>query len=120
MGYWGGKFGAPHTVPCKVTGECGSVRFRLIPAPRGTGLVAAKATKKLLTAAGIQDVFSSSRGKTKTQGNFIKAGYDALTKTYAYLSPDQWAPTKFTKSPYQEYTDFLKDNKSKKFSEVSK
>jgi len=45
-GYWGVRFGAPHTVPCKVSGSCGSVRMRLIPAPRGTGIVAAKAPKK--------------------------------------------------------------------------
>merc|ERR1711966_574901 len=48
LGHWGAKFGAPHTVPCKVTGKCGSVRFRLIPAPRGTGIVAAGTTKKVL------------------------------------------------------------------------
>ncbi|KAK7808719.1 hypothetical protein U0070_011794 [Myodes glareolus] len=24
-GYWGNKIGKPHTVPCKVTGRCGSV-----------------------------------------------------------------------------------------------
>jgi small subunit ribosomal protein S2e len=36
-GYWGRRNGNPHTVPCKVTGKCGSVRVRLIPAPRGTG-----------------------------------------------------------------------------------
>merc|ERR1711991_470139 len=27
-GYWGTKLGNPHTVPCKVTGKCGSVRVR--------------------------------------------------------------------------------------------
>merc|ERR1711990_528804 len=31
-GYWGNKIGREHTVPCKVTGKCGSVRMRLIPA----------------------------------------------------------------------------------------
>merc|ERR1711878_210370 len=31
-GYWGNKIGKPHTVPCKVTGKCGSVVVRLIPA----------------------------------------------------------------------------------------
>merc|ERR1711872_756345 len=36
-GYWGNKIGKPHTVPCKVTGKCGSVWVRLIPAPLGTG-----------------------------------------------------------------------------------
>merc|ERR1712151_1350671 len=35
-GYWGNKIGQPHTVPFKMTGQCGSVRCRLVPAPRGT------------------------------------------------------------------------------------
>jgi len=47
-GYWGNKIGKPHTVPVKVTGKCGSCRMRLVPAPRGTGLVAAGAPKKVL------------------------------------------------------------------------
>jgi small subunit ribosomal protein S2e len=34
-GYWGGKIGAPHTIPTKISGKCGSVAIRLIPAPRG-------------------------------------------------------------------------------------
>jgi len=109
LGYWGAKFGQPHTVPCKVTGKCGSVRFRLIPAPRGTGIVAAGAPKKLLQLAGIDDVYSSSKGCTKTMGNFIKAAFDCISKTYSYLSPDLWTPTTFTKSPFQEFTDYLRD-----------
>merc|ERR1712100_513554 len=48
-GYWGNKVGAPHTVPTKVHGKCGSLKIRLIPAPRGTGIVAAKIPKKVLT-----------------------------------------------------------------------
>jgi small subunit ribosomal protein S2e len=36
-GYWGNKIGKPHTVPAKMTGKCGSVTVRLIPAPRGAG-----------------------------------------------------------------------------------
>merc|ERR1712137_684218 len=59
-GYWGNKIGAPHTIPSKVTGKCGSVSVRLVPAPRGTGVVAARAPKKLLQFAGIQDVYTSS------------------------------------------------------------
>ncbi len=61
-GFWGTRFGQPHTVPCKVTGSCASVRFRLIPAPRGTGIVAAGAPKKVLQMAGIKDVYTSARG----------------------------------------------------------
>jgi len=106
-GYWGRKGGMPHTVPCKVTGKCGSVRVRLIPAPRGTGLVASPAGKKLMHMAGIEDCYTSSRGHTRTMGNFIKAMFAALKNTYGYLSPDLWAEDVLTASPYQEHTDFL-------------
>lgn len=111
-GYWGSRFGLPHTVPCKVTGKCGSVRFRLIPAPRGTGIVAARVPKKLLSFAGYEDVYTSSRGTTRTLGNFVKAAFACCVKTYAYLTPDLWAPNNFEKlSPYQEFTDFLMQTK---------
>merc|ERR1711990_1429320 len=62
-GYWGNKIGAPHTVPCKVTGKCGSVRVPLVPAPKGTGLVGSPITKRLLTLCGIDDCFSCSIGQ---------------------------------------------------------
>ncbi|XP_074581661.1 small ribosomal subunit protein uS5w-like isoform X2 [Curcuma longa] len=71
-GFWGNKIGKPHTVPCKVTGKCGSVTVRLVPAPRGAGIVAARVPKKVLQFAGIEDVYTSSRGSTKTLGNFVK------------------------------------------------
>merc|ERR1711860_410052 len=109
-GYWGNKIGKPHTVPCKVTGKCGSVLVRLIPAPRGTGIVSAPVPKKLLQMAGIDDCYTSATGATSTLGNFAKATYSAISKTYAYLTPDLWKETMFTKSPYQEFTDFLAKN----------
>ncbi|PKU74385.1 40S ribosomal protein S2-3-like [Dendrobium catenatum] len=106
-GYWGNKIGKPHTVPCKVTGKCGSVTVRMVPAPRGAGIVAARVPKKVLQFAGIEDVFTSSRGSTKTLGNFVKATFDCLMKTYAFLTPDLWIESRFAKSPFQEYTDLL-------------
>merc|ERR1712216_409926 len=112
-GYWGSKFGDPHTVPCKVTGKCGSVRVRLIPAPKGTGLVAAPAPKKMLNMAGVKDCYTSSRGHTRTMGNFVKAVFFALKKTYSFLAPGLWAPTQFHKAPYQEHTDFLMQEQAK-------
>lgn len=108
-GFWGNRFGAPHTVPTKVTGKCGSVRFRVIPAPRGTGLVAARAPKKMLNYAGYKDVYTNAKGNTKTLGNFVKAAFNAICATNSYLTPDRWAETKFEMSPYQEFTDFLKE-----------
>jgi small subunit ribosomal protein S2e len=106
-GYWGNKIGAPHTVPTKVTGKCGSVRVRLVPAPRGTGIVAARVPKKVLQFAGIEDVFTNTTGNTKSMGNFVRATYDAIRAIYAYLTPDLWKETLLVKTPYQEHTDFL-------------
>ncbi|KAF7400281.1 40S ribosomal protein S2 [Vespula maculifrons] len=106
-GYWGNKIGKPHTVPCKVTGKCGSVQVRLIPAPRGTGIVSAPVPKKLLQMAGIEDCYTSARGSTCTLGNFAKATYAAIAKTYAYLTPDLWNEQPLLKAPYQEYADYL-------------
>merc|ERR1712178_656154 len=77
-GYWGNKIGLPHTVAMKVHGKCGSVRMRLIPAPRGSGVVGAPCTKKMLAFAGVQDCYTSSRGHTKCRGNFLKACFGAL------------------------------------------
>jgi len=117
-GYWGNKIGAPHTVPIKVTGTSGSVSVRLVPAPKGTGLVAAGVPKKVLQFAGISDVFTQSTGSTKTMGNFVKATFAALANTYGFLTPDLWKEAKLTKNPYQEHTDFLfasgKDKHAKK------
>mmetsp|Transcript_13294 Transcript_13294/g.14397 ORF Transcript_13294/g.14397 Transcript_13294/m.14397 type:complete len:270 (+) Transcript_13294:64-873(+) len=106
-GYWGLNAGQPHTVPCKVSGKCGSVRVRLIPAPRGSGIVASVVPKKLLNMAGIEDVYSSTTGHSRTRGNLAMAVYHALSKTYSFLTPDLWAPTHFQPTPQQEYSDLL-------------
>lgn len=104
-GYWGAKLGEPHTVPAKLSGKCASVYVKLIPAPRGTGIVAAPASKRMLQMAGIEDVYTQSRlvqahagdfskrlkshcfrGNTSTMGNFIKATYHAITQSCACCS----------------------------------
>ena len=89
-GYWGEKIGNPHTVPMKVTGKCGSIRLRCIPAPRGAGIVAGKIPKKLILIAGYQDIFTSSKGHTRTLGNFCKATFMAIGSTYNFITPDLW------------------------------
>ena len=75
------KGSQPHTVPFKVEGKAGSVRIKLLPAPRGTGLVVADECKKILQLAGIEDVYSKTTGKTRTTFNLAKACMDALLKT---------------------------------------
>lgn len=112
-GYWGNKIGAPHTIPSKVTGKCGSVSVRLVPAPRGTGIVAARAPKKLLNFAGIQDCYTSSVGHTKTLGNFVKATFQAISRTFGYLTPDLWADQPLGETPYQEFSEYLSQTKKR-------
>merc|ERR1712144_65160 len=104
-GYWGNKIGQPHTVPFKVTGRCGSVRCRLVPAPRGSSLVAAPTSKKVLQFAGIQDCYTQSRGSTKTKGNFLYAVFRALLVTYTFLTPEFWGKPNFDRTPYERYAD---------------
>jgi len=109
-GYWGTKMGEPHTVPSKVHAKCGSVHMRLIPAPRGTGIVAAPVPKKILSYAGYDDVYTSAKGCTATLGNFAKATFQAIAETSAYLSPEQWKEEILTKTPIEHHTDYLKEN----------
>jgi len=106
-GFWGSKLGLPHTVPCKVSGKAGSVTLRLVPAPRGTGIVAAQVPKKILQFAGLQDVYTQCTGHSKTLGNFAKATYDALKKTYSFLTPDLWKETKLMPPPQEQFSVYL-------------
>jgi len=107
-GFWGRARGQPHTVPVKLSASSGSVRVRLIPAPRGTGLVASPTCKQLLTLAGITDCYSSSKGQTCTMMNYVRALWACLAKSYTYLDPSLWRPTVFNSAPpFQEHTDFL-------------
>ena len=39
--------------------------------------------------------------------NAAKATFQAVSKTYSYLTPDMWKETVFVKSPFQEFTDHL-------------
>src|SRR3989338_5199974 len=75
------KGSTPHTVPFVVEGKCGSIRIKLIPAPRGTGLVIGDEGKKVLRLAGIEDVYAVTKGQTRTTFNLAKAIIDALKKT---------------------------------------
>ncbi len=83
-GSWECSCNRPHSVPFKVTGKSGSVEITLIPAPRGVGLVAGDVAKLVLRLAGIQDVWTRTRGETRTTLNFAKATFEALRKTYRF------------------------------------
>ncbi len=89
-GSWECSCREPHSVPFTVSGKSGSVRIALKPAPKGTGLVAGDVAKVVLRYAGIRDAWTWTRGETRTSINFALAAYDALRKTYGFVSPTDW------------------------------
>ncbi|HIQ50211.1 MAG TPA: 30S ribosomal protein S5 [Nanoarchaeota archaeon] len=89
-GSWECRCGEKHSIPLTVTGKCGSVRVKLMPAPRGLGLCAPDEIKKLLRLAGIQDIWMKSRGDTRTRINFVRAVFDALKSLHRYKLPEEF------------------------------
>ena len=77
-GSWESGQGAGTSVPFKVTGRAGSTRITLLPAPTGKGLVIGDTGRQVLTLAGVTDVWSRSKGQTRTTINFAKATFNAL------------------------------------------
>lgn len=89
-GSWECSCSDPHSVPFVVMGKSGSVRVIIKPAPRGTGLVAGDVAKVVLKYAGISDAWTQTFGETRTTINFAQAVYDALKRTYYFVTPNDW------------------------------
>ena len=87
------------------------MREQLIPAPRGTQIVASPAVKRLLQLGGIEDAYTSSSGSTKTLENTLKATFVAISNTYGFLTPNLWKENKLVRSPLDEYSDVLREGK---------
>ncbi len=79
-GSWETDSREPNSIPFAVEGKCGSVRIKLMPAPKGKGLCIEKECAKILALAGITDIWSKTYGQTKTKLNLITALMDALVK----------------------------------------
>jgi len=110
-GFWGSKRGEPHTIPCKLSGKCGSVLIKMIPAARGCGIVASKGNRMILEKSGISDVFTKSTGSTRTGLNSAKALFNALKKSYSYLTPDLWRHECNQLHIFKEHAEFLESTK---------
>lgn len=89
-GSWECTCGEAHSVPFVVRGKSGSVEVTLKPAPKGTGLVIGDVGKVVLRLAGITDVWSHTKGETRTQYNFARAVYNALRNTYSFVTQLDW------------------------------
>ncbi len=79
-GSWQCMCGMPHSIPLIAKGKCSSVEVILKPAPRGLGVVASEPIKKMLELAGVKDLWSFSRGRTRAKYNALMATYRALRK----------------------------------------
>jgi len=83
-GSWECDCGQPHSIPFKTEGKGGSVRIKLLPAPKGIGLAVDDESKKVMRLAGIKDVWGKSLGDTATRINLIRATFDALKNLHRY------------------------------------
>jgi small subunit ribosomal protein S5 len=77
-GSWEDATSEPHSIPWQVEGKCGSVRIRLMPAPKGKGLIVEQECAKILKLAGVENVYSKAFGQTRSKANVIEACIDAL------------------------------------------
>lgn len=89
-GSWQCGCKTPHSIPFAVEGKCGSIRIKLMPAPKGKGLCMEQETAKILKLAGIKDVWSKTDGNLRSTTNLIGAVVDALKKlTTTKIKPEQ-------------------------------
>ncbi|MBW2971314.1 30S ribosomal protein S5 [Candidatus Woesearchaeota archaeon] len=79
-GSWECSCKEPHSIPYAVEGKVGSVEIKLMPAPKGAGLVVEKECQRMLEFAGVKDVYSKSIGQTQTKVNLVGACFKAMKK----------------------------------------
>ena len=88
-GSWESAEGPGNSIPFKATGRSGSTRVTLLPAPSGKGLVIGDYGRRVLTLAGVEDVWSRSSGQTRSTINFARATYNALEELSKTKVSDQ-------------------------------
>ncbi|MCX6769790.1 MAG: 30S ribosomal protein S5 [Candidatus Micrarchaeota archaeon] len=89
-GSWKSGPGFKNSIPITVEGRAGSVRVVLKPAPRGVGLAANDIVKKVLTLSGVKDIWSFSRGHTRSIYNMAMATADALEQLSTMRMKGNW------------------------------
>ena len=68
-------------MPSKASGKVGTAMCS-----RGIRLATTLASKRLLQLAGVEDVYTQSKGSTATMGNFLKATFAAVCRFAKLLS----------------------------------
>lgn len=77
-GSWECGCDGKHSIPFKSQSRYGSVGVKLLPAPKGVGVVGNQPSKKVLGLAGIKDIWVKTSGNTGVRGNVVHAIFDAL------------------------------------------
>ena len=77
-GSWECSCGTPHSLPLTLRAKVGTSEILLKPAPRGVGVVAGVTARSVLELAGLKDVWTFSKGRTKDIYNMSMATYYAL------------------------------------------
>lgn len=77
-GSWECNCGTKHTTPLSTRAKCGSADIILKPAPRGVGLAASATVRSVLELAGVKDMWTFARGRTRDKYNMALATFNAL------------------------------------------
>ncbi len=77
-GSWECNCGTSHSLPITLKSKVGTAEIILKPAPRGVGVVAGVNAKVVLELAGIKDVWTFARGRTRDKYNMALATFNAL------------------------------------------
>jgi len=90
-GSWECRCGTEHSLPNAVRGSKGSVELLVLPAPKGTGVVASEVVREVFDFAGVKDVWTQSFGETRNRVNMAYAALDALRQVLKFKSPSDWS-----------------------------
>lgn len=71
-----------HSLPLRLKARCGSAEIILKPAPKGVGIAAGETARTVLEFAGVKDVWTFSRGRTRDVYNMAMATYMALNQLH--------------------------------------
>lgn len=111
-GSWLCGCGEPHSIPFTVKGKSGSVEIKLMPAPKGKGLIVEEECAKILRLAGIKDILSKTQGQTKTKMNLIRACIGALNQLMeTKIKPEHTAQLGIKEGRLSEADQFLEEIK---------
>ena len=79
-GSWECNCHTSHSIPFKVRSKVGGVMIELLPAPRGKGLIVEPEIAKILSFAGVKDVWCRRVGRSSGKFNLVSAAILALKK----------------------------------------